>query len=102
MPLLLPPRLAPVSKLADFGRAGNDGQLGEAAQHEPVAVAPVKRGGGDGEAEFGEAVQQRPEGELALHACKRSAETVVDAVPEREVTRISIATTASDAFLACA
>jgi hypothetical protein len=47
-------------------RAGNDEQLGEAAQHEPVAVAPVQRGGGDGEAEFGEPVQQRPESEPAL------------------------------------
>jgi len=86
---LLPLRPASINKLANSVRAGNDGQLGQAAQHEPVAVAPVQLGGGDGEAEFGEAVQQRPEGELALRACQRGAEAVVDAVPEREVTRIS-------------
>jgi len=44
----------------------NDGQLGEAGQHEPVTMAPVQRGGGDGEVEFGEPVQQRPGSEPAL------------------------------------
>jgi hypothetical protein len=52
-------------------------------------LAPVKHGGGDGEADFGEAAQHRREGELPLHAGQPGAETVVDAVPEREVTRIS-------------
>ncbi len=53
-------------KPADSVRAGNDEQLAEAAQHEPVAVAPVQRSGGDGQAEFGEPVQQRPESDPAL------------------------------------
>ena len=34
-------------------RAGDDGQLGEAAKHEPVTVAPVEFVDGDGEAELG-------------------------------------------------
>jgi len=46
-------------------------------------VAPVQLGGGDSEAEFGKAVQERPEGELALHAWQRGTETVVEAMPER-------------------
>ncbi len=48
-------------------------------------MAPVQFVGGNGEAERGEATQQRPEGELALHAGERRTETVMDAVSEREV-----------------
>ncbi len=63
---LLPPAAGLDQQTANSVRSGDDGRLGEVAQHEPVAVIPVQLGGGDGEAEFGEAAQQRPESDLAL------------------------------------
>ena len=69
-------------------RAGDDGQLGEAAQHESVAVAPVQLVAGTARRSCGEATQQGPERELALHASERRAEAEVDAVSEREVASV--------------
>src|SRR5580704_9700884 len=43
----------------------------------------------DGEGEFWVSVQERPEGELAFDARQWGAETVMDAVPEGEVTGLT-------------
>ena len=65
---------------------GIDGELGQAAQHEAVAVPPVQVLRRDGEGELWEPPQERAEREVALHAGQRRAEAVVHAVPEGEMT----------------
>ncbi len=62
-----------------------DGQLGEATQHEPVAASPVQFGPLASQAEPGEAPDERSQGHLALQTGQRSAEAVVDPVPECQV-----------------
>ena len=73
---------------ARLGWAGNDRKRSEAAQHQAVAVTPVQVLDRNGQAELGEAVQQRAERELAFHAGQRRAEAEVDAVAEREVPHV--------------
>ena len=62
-----------------------DGQLGEAAQHEAVAVRPTQVVAGDGESKVRESPEQRGEGDASFEAGQWCAEAEVGAVPEAEV-----------------
>src|SRR4051812_30149670 len=53
------------------GRAEPNGQLVEAAEHEPVTVGPVKVTAIDGQREIGEASDQRAEGDPSLEPGQR-------------------------------
>src|SRR5262249_54807994 len=72
----------------EAGWAGDDRQLGETTEDEPVAVAPVEVLETDRRTELREAVQQRTEGQLSFHARQRGAEAEVDTVAEGEVTDV--------------
>src|SRR5207248_11112914 len=65
--------------------AGDDRQLGESPQHEPIAVTPAKFLERDCEAQLGEPAKQRAEGNVTFHSRQWRTEAEVDAVPEREV-----------------
>ena len=71
------------------GGAGDDGECGESAQDEAVAVAPCELVDGYGETERGKAVQQRSESELRFHARECGAEAEMNAVTECEVVLLS-------------
>src|SRR6185369_8618686 len=66
-------------------RTGYDRQLGQAPQHEAVAMAPVELVALAGEADLGEAHEERSQGDLSLHPRERCAEAVMDPVPERQM-----------------
>src|SRR5437660_12598396 len=65
--------------------SGDDWELGESAQDETVAVAPVELFEWNGEAELREPLEQGVECELCFHAREGGAEAEVDAVSEGEV-----------------
>src|SRR4051794_33680127 len=66
--------------------AWDDGKLGEATEHEAVAVAPVEFLHWYDESELREPRQQRCQCELSLHPRERCTEAVMDAVTESEMT----------------
>jgi hypothetical protein len=62
-----------------------DGEPIETAQHQPVAVGPVQLVPRYGQADVGEAFEQRGERDPGFETGERGAQAEVDAVPEPEV-----------------
>src|SRR4029078_13077199 len=62
-----------------------DGEFGEAAQHEAVAVVPAQRRGCDGQPHAGEPGEQGGERDQAFQSGQPGAEAVVDAVAEGQM-----------------
>src|SRR5689334_16117992 len=88
-PALFPSRFSEPGARHSLGRrrlpVKVDGQLAQAAQHQPVPVAPSEVTAIDGEAEIRKAVEQLPERDGRLEPREWSAQAEVDAVTEREV-----------------
>src|SRR5262245_51867989 len=70
---------------ADLRCAQANGELVQAPKHQPVAVRPLQLVAGDGQPEFGESVEQGPEGDARLQPRQRRSEAEVNAVPEPQV-----------------
>src|ERR1700733_12976073 len=62
-----------------------DGKLGEAAEHETVAVGPAQLAAVNGKLEIGEATEQRAKGDPRLEPSEGCTQTEMDAVSESEM-----------------
>ena len=68
-----------------FRSREDDGKAGEAAEHEPVAVAPGQFGPGHGQTKAREPAQEPPKGDACLQGEPVGPQAKVDAVAEPKV-----------------